>query len=72
MLLQKERVVGGGAGFNSFLTDDNRRSFYGQCSSRSDYREHAVWSLIYTVHIFIHVHLCDAQDRSSCNYGTRN
>ena len=38
--------------FNSFLTDDNTRSC-GQYRSRSDCIEHAVWSLIYIVHIFI-------------------
>ena len=37
---------------NSFLPDDTR-SFCGQCRSRSDCTEHAVWSFIYTVHIFI-------------------
>ena len=36
-----------------FLTDDDTKSFCGQCRSRSDRTEHAVLSLIYTVHIFI-------------------
>ena len=38
---------------NSFLTNDDSRSFCGQCRSRSDCTEHAVLSLIYTDHIFI-------------------
>ena len=40
-------------GLDSFLTDDATRSFCGQCRSRSDCTEREVWSLIYTVHIFI-------------------
>ena len=39
--------------FNSSLTDDDTKSFCGQRRSRSDGTELAVWSLIYTVHIFI-------------------
>ena len=38
---------------NSFLTDNDTSSFYGQCRSRSDCTEHEVWSVIYNVHIFI-------------------
>ena len=38
---------------DSFLTGDGTGSICGQCWSRSDHTEHAVWSLIYTVHIFI-------------------
>ena len=38
---------------NSFLTDDDTGSFCWQCRSRSDCTECAVWSLIYTVRIFI-------------------
>ena len=37
----------------SFLTDDDTRSFCEQCRLRSDCTECAVWSLIYTVHIFL-------------------
>ena len=35
------------------MTDDDTRSFCGQCRSRSDCTECAVWYLIYTVHVFI-------------------
>ena len=38
---------------NFVLTDDDTRSFCGQCRLRSDHTEHAVLSLIYNVHIFI-------------------
>ena len=38
---------------NYFLTDDDTRSFCGQCRSRFDCTECAVGSLIYIVHIFI-------------------
>ena len=37
---------------NCFFTVDDTRSFSGQFRSRSDFTECAVWSLIYTVHIF--------------------
>ena len=38
---------------NLSLTVDNSRGFCRQCRSRSDCTECAVWSLIYTIHIFI-------------------
>ena len=38
---------------NSFLTDDDSRRFCGWCKSRPDGRKCALWSLIYSVHIFI-------------------
>ena len=38
---------------NTFLTVGDTRNFWGQCRSILDCTECAVWSLIYTVHIFI-------------------
>ena len=38
---------------NYILSDDDTRWFCGQCRSRSECIECAVWSLIYNVHIFI-------------------
>ena len=38
---------------NYILSDDDTRWFRGQCRSRSECIECAVWSLIYNVHIFI-------------------
>ena len=37
---------------NSFLSVDYTTGYCGQCKSRSDCTGCAVWSLIYTVHIF--------------------